>query len=106
MNCPECDQPLPEDSGVCGNCGIVIRSDTEEPEAFTRTLETPSARLYTGAAFAGRYQIIEELGRGGMGTVYRALDQKLNEEVAIKLIRPEIAFVQDTIARFSHELFY
>ncbi len=104
MKCPECDQALPEGSGLCGNCGIAIRSENEEPEAFTRTLETPSARLPAGAAFAGRYQIIEELGRGGMGTVYRALDQKLNEEVALKLIRPEIAFDQDTIVRFSHEL--
>ena len=61
------------------------------PAGPTATLETPIEELSTGSIFAGRYQIIEELGRGGMGKVYRALDKKLNEEVALKLIKPEIA---------------
>jgi len=60
--------------------------------------------LTTGSTFAGRYQIIEELGHGGMGRVYRALDRKINEEVALKLIRPEIAAERKTLERFQNEL--
>ena len=57
-----------------------------------------------GSLFAGRYQIIEKLGHGGMGRVYRALDKKLNEEVALKLVRPEIAADRSTLERFHNEL--
>jgi serine/threonine-protein kinase len=70
----------------------------------TKTLETPREELTTGSTFAGRYQIIEELGRGGMGRVYRALDKKINEEVALKLIKPEIASEKKTLERFGNEL--
>jgi len=59
--------------------------------SHTETLETPKGELTTGSTFAGRSQIIEELGKGGMGKVYRLLDKKLNKEVALKLIKPEIA---------------
>ena len=72
--------------------------------SFTRTLETAAQELTTGALFAGRYQIIEELGHGGMGRVYRALDTKVKEEVALKLIRPEIASERKTLERFQNEL--
>lgn len=71
---------------------------------FTETLETPPEELAAGAAFAGRYHIVEELGKGGMGRVYRAIDRKLNEEVALKLIRPEIARDEHTLERFQNEL--
>jgi len=70
----------------------------------TETLQAPLGGLSTGTTFAGRYQIIEELGKGGMGRVYRALDKKLNEEVALKLIRPEVASDKPTLERFGNEL--
>jgi serine/threonine protein kinase/tetratricopeptide (TPR) repeat protein len=70
----------------------------------TETLQTPLKELTTGSIFASRYQIIEELGHGGMGRVYRALDKKLNEEVALKLIKPEIALDKGTLERFQNEL--
>lgn len=54
--------------------------------------------------FAKRYEIIEELGEGGMGIVCRVLDNKINEEVALKLIRAEIAADRKTTERFSNEL--
>jgi len=71
---------------------------------FTETLETPPEELAAGSTFAGRYHIVEELGKGGMGRVYRAIDRKLNEEVALKLIRPEIARDERTLERFQNEL--
>ncbi len=104
MKCPECDRDLPEDTGICGRCGIRIRTFPEDSEPHTRTLETPSVHLSPGLSFADRYRILEELGKGGMGTVYRALDLKLDEEVAIKVIRPEIASDPNTVIRFGHEL--
>jgi pentatricopeptide repeat protein len=71
---------------------------------FTETLEIPPEELSAGSTFAGRYHIVEELGKGGMGRVYRAVDKKLNEEVALKLIRPEIALDERTLERFQNEL--
>ncbi len=64
----------------------------------------PVQELTTGSVFAGRYQIIEELGEGGMGKVYRAIDKKLNEEVGLKLIRPDLGLNKMTLERFSNEL--
>jgi tetratricopeptide (TPR) repeat protein/predicted Ser/Thr protein kinase len=60
--------------------------------------------LPTGTVFAKRYQIIEELGKGGMGRVYRVADTTLGEEIALKLIRPEIAADKETLERFKTEL--
>ena len=67
-------------------------------------MQATREEIMAGGLFAGRYQIIEELGCGGMGRVYRALDKKLNEEVALKLIKPEIAADRSTLGRFHNEL--
>jgi serine/threonine protein kinase len=60
--------------------------------------------LARGTLFANRYEIIEELGRGGMGAVYRVEDTKAKEEIALKLINPVIAADKNTIERFRNEL--
>jgi len=67
-------------------------------------MERPVGVLTRGTTFAGRYEIIEELGSGGMGKVYRVEDKKIGEEIALKLIRPEIAADKKTIDRFRNEL--
>jgi non-specific serine/threonine protein kinase len=72
--------------------------------AQTKTLETPKEELTRGTNFANRYEIIEELGRGGMGRVYRVDDTKVKEEVALKLIKPEVAADKKTIDRFRNEI--
>jgi len=87
--CPKCKTDNTSDSEFCKKCATPLPSSKEIP--VTETLETPKEELTTGSTFAGRYQIIEVLGKGGMGKVCRALDKKLNEEVALKLIKPEIA---------------
>jgi serine/threonine protein kinase len=70
----------------------------------TKILRIPKQKLAKGSTFANRYQIIEKLGRGGMGEVYRAFDKKVEEEVALKFLNPEIASDQNTIERFKNEL--
>src|SRR6266566_3549183 len=61
--------------------------------------------LRPGATFAGRYEVKEILGAGGMGVVYRAFDRELQEPVAIKTLRPE-AMAGGTVAldRFKQEI--
>jgi eukaryotic-like serine/threonine-protein kinase len=71
---------------------------------MTETLQTPVRELTTGSTFAGRYQVIEELGHGGMGRVYKVQDSDIKEKVALKLLRPEITLDKEAVERFSNEL--
>jgi hypothetical protein len=56
-----------------------------------------------GSTIAGRFEVIERLGQGGMGTVYRARHRFLDREVALKLLRPEVSDAPDVVARFERE---
>jgi len=104
MKCPKCDTVNPDDSRFCKDCGTNITSAEQAQPSFTRTLETPVEALTRGTLFADRYDIIEELGKGGMGAVYRVEDTKAREEIALKIIKPEIAVEKKTIERFRNEL--
>jgi len=53
---------------------------------------------------AQRFDLLAELGRGGMGIVYRARDREMNEIVALKILKPEIANRPELIERFKSEL--
>ncbi len=59
--------------------------------------------LVTGQRFANRYEIIATIGEGGMGMVYRARDEELGEEVAIKTLRPELVSDPILVERFKSE---
>ena len=57
----------------------------------------------SGTRFAGRYKIEEQIASGGMGTIYRATDERLNRTVAIKLLRHDLARDARFIERFRRE---
>src|SRR6266404_5862113 len=61
-------------------------------------------QLQTGDVLGGRFEILDVLGEGGMGTVYKALDREVDHIVALKLIRPEMAVNPAILARFKQEL--
>jgi Tfp pilus assembly protein PilF/TolB-like protein/predicted Ser/Thr protein kinase len=105
--CPVCSGENQDTQRFCGECGTPLpatsRRSAPAPDV-EETILLPTAELAPGTVFAHRYQVVEELGAGGMGRVYRALDKKLGEEIALKLIRPEIASDRKTLERFSSEL--
>jgi serine/threonine protein kinase len=51
----------------------------------------------------GHYKVLEQIGTGGMGEVYRARDERLGRDVALKLVRPSSAKDPDRLRRFEHE---
>jgi serine/threonine-protein kinase len=104
IKCPKCQSENPDTKQFCGDCGTQLTPVEEAHPSFTKTLETSVEELTRGALFAERYEIIEELGTGGMGKVYRVEDTKAKEEIALKLIKPEIAADKKTIDRFRNEL--
>lgn len=104
MKCPHCASENPEDTKFCGNCGASLRLSTDISEPPTATAETAFRELTRGTILAGRYEVIEPLGRGGMGNVYRVFDKKLNEDIALKLLHPAIAVDENAITRFKNEL--
>jgi TolB-like protein/Tfp pilus assembly protein PilF/tRNA A-37 threonylcarbamoyl transferase component Bud32 len=104
MKCPKCQAENTPDSRFCKKCATPLPSFLEVGISQTETLETSREELTTGSTFAGRYQIIEELGQGGMGRVYKALDREVKVRVALKLVKPEIAADKTTIERFRNEL--
>jgi len=102
--CPKCRSKNTDTQQFCGDCGTKLPSFDETKVSNYTTFELPKDKFTTGKIFADRYQIIEEIGQGGMGRVFKVLDQRINEKIALKLIKPEIALNKKTIERFRNEL--
>jgi len=86
MKCPRCQLENQAGSLFCNRCGTQFRTG-EPPSSVTKTL-TIQARveaLTVGETLAGRFQVIEELGKGGMGRVFKAYDVEIDFNWAIGL---------------------
>jgi len=109
MKCPQCAHENPADTKFCGNCAAPLsrtdkQAEAERPANPTETMATIVTELRSGTTFAGRFEVIEELGKGGMGRVYKVYDQKTREKIALKLLKPEVAADREAIERFGNEL--
>ncbi|HXJ04941.1 MAG TPA: protein kinase [Candidatus Acidoferrum sp.] len=119
MECPVCAAKNPDEASQCGKChtplpvgsSLETLNEGRTPEAWSVGV-TPQPTgiaplvddLELGTVLAGRYKILQLLGRGGMGAVYKARDTELDRIVALKLIRPELARNPEILRRFKQEL--
>lgn len=118
MECPVCAAKNPDAASECGRCHTplpirVSQETLDEPGATAdwSVAVTPQAgvsassgELKEGTVLAGRYEILQLLGEGGMGAVYKARDSELDRIVVLKLIRPELAKNPEILRRFKQEL--
>lgn len=116
--CPKCgqrvaatpthqgDDTAPPADNLGGDASVAFRSDT--PTYLPPGAGATTARIEAGSAFGPRYRILQRLGEGGMGVVYKAWDEELGISVALKLIRPEAMTDPDAALqmerRFKREL--
>src|SRR5262245_30903242 len=66
-------------------------------------MDAPAERGLTPGQSVGPYEVLELIGAGGMGRVYRARDAKLNRDVALKILPDAFATDPDRLARFQRE---
>jgi tRNA A-37 threonylcarbamoyl transferase component Bud32 len=108
VKCPKCFTVNPDGQERCVQCSAPlprIRIQGQAPGAPRAPLpgQAPPPQLSPGQAFAGRYTILQLIGRGGMGSIYRVRDNTLGEEVALKTLLPQFARDKMVVERFFNE---
>jgi eukaryotic-like serine/threonine-protein kinase len=82
--------------------GVAIKSKSSTGDF--RPTGSAAAALQPGTVLGGRYEILQMLGEGGMGAVYKARDKAVDRLIALKVIRPDLVGNEAILQRFKQEL--
>ncbi len=104
--CARCSRELEADSRFCPACGTVVGSGTDQPSLASEKTSFGEEKAgiddLIGETVFG-YEIVEMVGAGGMGVVYRAVHPKIGKTVAIKFLPPAFSQSPQFVARFERE---
>jgi dienelactone hydrolase/predicted Ser/Thr protein kinase len=103
IECQKCHAENRDDSRFCSHCGIPLGGRETLSASPTQTLTTPLPIVPAGALIVGKYKIIDEIGRGGMGVVFKAEDIRLQRTVALKFLPANLADSAELKERFLIE---
>lgn len=114
MRCQSCQSALPDDAQFCASCGLPtarhpsdaatqLYQQNETNADSPRPTDAPSADPRTGLVLDSKYKLIESLGEGGMGCVFRAERLHIGDEVAVKLLHRDLVRENQALERFRRE---
>jgi len=101
MFCSRCGAEVQQGAKFCPSCGLDLAATT--PIAAVGQPVEESERDVVAHALKDEYEILEELGRGGMAIVFKARERELDREVAIKVLPFSLGFDAEFVERFQRE---
>lgn len=88
-HCTRCGYACPEEALYCSQCGNALHRADQDP--------------LIGRTIAGRYYLVERIGQGGAGTLYRAEHVTLRRRMAVKLLHQQLSVSEEAVERFRRE---
>src|SRR5690349_9405840 len=102
--CPTCQTSYSEALNFCGSCGSDMRNAAPTADDLRNAapaIDEPDRWL--GRVVDGRYKVLERIGRGGMGVVYRVEHLAMGKVAAMKVMHGELASSREALKRFRRE---
>ena len=100
LKCPKCEFVNPAGRTTCARCNTALSAKSL---AEARAAQMSQIQFRPGQVVATRYTVVDLIGRGGMGCIYRVKDNALKEEVALKTLLPQFVRDKMVVERFFNE---